>query len=202
MNLGILAGEGEYVVLLNNDTRCHELFLKSLWERMEEDRTGRLFSASACMLDWQDETLLDGAGDNYMLFGWPYARGKGRKASAYDKPVRIFSACGGAAIYRRSVLEEIGLFDENHFAYLEDVDIGYRANIAGYDNCYEPKAMVVVPPAPGIIPGKLQLWQKTVCIWSIKTCRFCNGLSMPRFYFLESSSSGCSSVKKGWEENT
>lgn len=143
VNVGIQAGEGEYVILLNNDTRCDGLFIKSLWDRMKGDETGRLFSASACMLDWKEETVLDGAGDNYTLLGWPYARGKGREASSYDKSVRIFSACGGAAIYRRSVLEEIGLFDENHFAYLEDVDLGYRANIAGYYNCYEPKARVV-----------------------------------------------------------
>ena len=52
-------------------------------------------------------------------------------------------ACGGAAIYRRSVFEEIGYFDEEHFAYLEDPDIGYRARIYGYENRYEPKAAVL-----------------------------------------------------------
>ena len=52
----------------------------------------------------------------------------------YDKNVSIFSACGGAAIYRRQVFEEIGYFDEAHFAYLEDLDIGYRARIYGYEN--------------------------------------------------------------------
>ena len=55
----------------------------------------------------------------------------------------MFSACGGAAIYRRSVFEEIGYFDEEHFAYLEDLDIGYRARIYGYENRYEPKAAVL-----------------------------------------------------------
>ena len=43
----------------------------------------------------------------------------------------IFSACAGAAIYRREVFEEIGYFDEMHFAYLEDIDVGYRAKICG-----------------------------------------------------------------------
>ena len=54
----------------------------------------------------------------------------------------MFSACGGAAIYRRALFEQIGYFDELHFAYLEDVDIGYRARIMGYKNKYTPKAVV------------------------------------------------------------
>ena len=52
--------------------------------------------------------------------------------SRYTKQKRIFSACGGAALYRKSILEEIGTFDENFFAYFEDVDLSWRANNAGY----------------------------------------------------------------------
>ena len=55
---------------------------------------------------------------------------------------QIFAACGGAAIYRRKILDKIGLFDEEHFAYLEDTYIGYRARIYGYENRYAPRAMV------------------------------------------------------------
>lgn len=55
---------------------------------------------------------------------------------------RIFSACAGAAIYRKELLEKIGLFDEAHFAYLEDVDVGYRANLYGYRNLFAPDAVV------------------------------------------------------------
>jgi hypothetical protein len=92
---------------------------------------------------WDKPELIDDAGDRYCVLGWAYARGKGNPAEAYGKPVRIFSACGGAAIYRRSVFDEIGFFDELHFAYLEDLDIGYRANIFGYRNLYEPGAEVL-----------------------------------------------------------
>ena len=77
------------------------------------------------------------------MLGWGYARGKGKPAAEYEKSCRVFSACGGAAIYRRRVFEEIGYFDENHFAYMEDLDIGYRAAIHGYQNFYEPKAEVI-----------------------------------------------------------
>ena len=60
----------------------------------------------------------------------------------YGRSRRVFSACAGAAIYRREVFEQIGYFDEMHFAYLEDLDVGYRARIYGYDNVYCPAAVV------------------------------------------------------------
>ncbi len=67
---------------------------------------------------------------------------QGSPCRKYTQPEKIFSACAGAAIYRRAIFEQIGIFDERHFCYLEDVDIGYRARIYGYDNLYEPRAVV------------------------------------------------------------
>jgi len=95
------------------------------------------------MLMWDRPDVLDDAGDRYCVLGWAYSRGKGKRASDYNESAEVFSACAGAAIYRRSVFEEIGYFDELHFAYLEDVDIGYRAQIYGYRNLYTPKAKVL-----------------------------------------------------------
>ena len=69
-------------------------------------------------------------------------RGTGRPVSNYTKADQIFTACAGAAIYRRNAFSKIGLFDENHFAYLEDIDVGYRAKIYGYKNTYCPTALV------------------------------------------------------------
>ena len=62
----------------------------------------------------------------------------------YKKDCEIFAACAGAAIYRRSLLsdEQVGLFDKEHFAYLEDIDIGYRAKIYGYRNWFAANAVV------------------------------------------------------------
>jgi len=141
VNVGIQAADSPYVILLNNDTKVCPHFIKGLYEAMEADPEA--FSVSAKMLMWDRHELLDGAGDRYCALGWAYSRGKGKAAARYDKPGRIFSACGGAAIYRKSVLNEIGLFDEAHFAYLEDLDIGYRAQIYGYHNLYEPSAEVI-----------------------------------------------------------
>ena len=141
VNVGIEASQTPYVILLNNDTEVLPGFVKYLEEAME--RSDKVFSVSARMLDMKKKELLDGAGDLYCALGWAFARGKGRPAEKYYfQPSEIFSACGGAAIYRREILKEIGCFDENHFAYLEDCDLGYRAQIYGYRNYYEPKAMV------------------------------------------------------------
>ena len=141
VNEGIRCAKSPYVILLNNDTKVKSGFIKSLYEAIEED--AKLFSVSAQMLMWDRPELVDDAGDQYCVLGWAFARGKGRPAAVYGRFAQVFSACGGAAIYRRSVFEEIGLFDENHFAYLEDLDIGYRARIYGYRNAYQPEAKVL-----------------------------------------------------------
>ena len=73
---------------------------------------------------------------------WAYARGKGKDIHSFEKEGRIFASCAGAAIYRKKVFEKIGYFDEEHFAYLEDIDVGYRARIFGYENWYVPAALV------------------------------------------------------------
>ena len=65
-----------------------------------------------------------------------------RRLQRYNRACNVFSACAGAAIYRREVFEKIGYFDEMHFAYLEDIDVGYRAKIAGYYNRYCPSAEI------------------------------------------------------------
>lgn len=140
VNEGIRMAQTPYVVLLNNDTVCDELFLEKLTEAMEEDDT--CFSCASRMVRMDHPELMDDGGDYYCALGWAYACGKGKTAEHYNRRKEIFSACAGAAIYRRSVFDEIGLFDEVHFAYMEDVDIAYRARIAGYRNLYIPEAVV------------------------------------------------------------
>jgi len=141
VNQGIRCCDSPYVILLNNDTKVYPEFVKELYEAIRTDE--KIFSVSAQMLMWDRPDLLDDAGDRYCVLGWAYSRGKGKNASDYNEPAEVFSACAGAAIYRRSIFEEIGYFDELHFAYLEDVDIGYRARIYGYRNLYTPKAKVL-----------------------------------------------------------
>ena len=140
VNIGIHAATAPYVVLLNNDTEAEPEFLQELYDGIR--RKPRAFSGGAMMLQFHDREKIDDAGNFYNALGWAFALGKGKPAADYNKERKIFSACGGAAIYRKDLLEELGYFDEEHFAYLEDTDIGYRAQIAGYENWYFPKAKV------------------------------------------------------------
>lgn len=141
VNAGIKMAESEYVILLNNDTQVREGFVEALVSAMEQDP--KIFSVNAKMLNMQKPELMDDAGDFYCALGWAFARGKGKPAKDYTARCSIFAACGGASIYRKAVFDEIGFFDEMHFAYLEDLDIGYRARIHGYRNLYEPRAEVL-----------------------------------------------------------
>ncbi len=140
VNEGIRRSACEYVILLNNDTIPFPDYVEQLINAMDADK--RRFSVSPKMIQAYHRELLDDAGDSYCLLGWAYQRGVGQPIDQFSKGGRIFSACAGAAIYRREVFEQIGYFDERHFAYLEDIDVGYRALIHGYINWYEPAAKV------------------------------------------------------------
>lgn len=140
VNTGIRAAKTAYVILLNNDTEAEPDYVAELLRAIES--SGRIFSVSPKMIQMYHRDLVDDAGDMYSIMGWAYQRGVGQETGRYDRPCHIFSACAGAAIYRREVFEEIGYFDEMHFAYLEDIDVGYRAKIAGYYNRYCPQAVV------------------------------------------------------------
>lgn len=140
VNDGIKKAETQYVILLNNDTVVKESFVEELVKAIEPSR--QIFSCSAKMLQLYDKQLIDDAGDYYCALGWAFARGKGEEAVKYSEDTRIFAACAGAAIYRKDIFDEIGYFDEAHFAYLEDIDIGYRAKIHGYQNKYAANAIV------------------------------------------------------------
>ena len=140
VNVGIKAADTPYVILLNNDTKVAPHYVEALERAM--DRSEKIFSVSSKMIQLYDHSKMDDAGDMYTLLGWAFQRGVGRPSTGYNRSCSVFSACAGAAIYRREVFETIGYFDEMHFAYLEDIDVGYRARIYGYDNIYCPTAIV------------------------------------------------------------
>lgn len=139
VNNGIRAVESEYVLLLNNDVVITSDFIGNLYRSIQSDK--RIFSVSSRMIRYYEREKIDDTGDFYNLLGWAYKRGDGKHISHLLKSTSIFSTCAGAGIYRRSVFDEIGLFDEHYFAYLEDVDVSYRGRIYGYKNCYEPTAV-------------------------------------------------------------
>ena len=140
VNIGIEKTDTPYVILLNNDTVIKDNYVKYLLDSIKKDPN--IFSVEPKMIQYHDPSKIDSAGTYYNALGWAYAYGKDKSVKKYNNIRKIFAACGGASIYRKKVFEEIGMFDEKHFAYLEDIDVGYRARIAGYDNIYCPAALV------------------------------------------------------------
>lgn len=140
VNQGIKASKSEYIFLLNNDTELESSCISNLITCIEKDEN--IFAVSSKMIQSHDRNKVDDAGDEYTIFGWTKRVGYGRSHDLYNQEREIFSACAGAALYRRSIIDEIGLFDENFFAYMEDVDISYRARIRGYKCIYCPNAVV------------------------------------------------------------
>jgi GT2 family glycosyltransferase len=140
MNECLRAGQTEFVVLLNNDI---ELDPDCLAELVAALRAHPQAAASAAKLrDYHDRRLLDGAGDVLLWRGAAIRRGQGKLDDGrYDEPSAIFAACGAVVAYRTSLLEEIGDFDEQYVAGLEDVDWSFRAQLLGYDVRYVPSAV-------------------------------------------------------------
>ncbi len=139
VNRGIEEADTDYVLLLNNDVELKDPdFLTMMVNTIDTDE--RIFSVSPKMIRYYEPETIDDTGDEYTLFGWVYKRGDGDPVSDYMIRDYVFSSCAGAGIYRRDLLLQLGNFDINHFAYLEDVDLGWKALIEGYRNVYQPKA--------------------------------------------------------------
>lgn len=129
----------KYIVLLNNDIRCDINFIKELTNGFISEDIG---SVASKMLNYYDNSIIDAAGDYINSRGLPTARGNGKKDSEeYDKETFVFSACAGAAAYRKEVFEKVGFFDEDFYAYFEDVDFGFRLQLMQYKCYYNPRAI-------------------------------------------------------------
>ena len=140
VNRGLERARGEYVALVNNDVELHPDCLRELAAALERDAGAA--SAASKMLRFDDRSVIDATGDTLRWSGVALQRGQGeRDTGQYDRPERVFSACAGAALYRRSAFAAVGMFDEAFFAYLEDVDWGFRAQLAGHGCAYVPTAI-------------------------------------------------------------
>lgn len=132
----------DYIALFNNDAVADPDWLENLAKTAEANPRAGMVAAKIAT---QDGTHLDSTGDFYSIWGFAFPRGRGEADTGqYDGTGsrRVFAASGGASLYRAATLEDIGLFDERFFAYFEDVDISFRARLAGWDVLYEPKARV------------------------------------------------------------
>jgi len=141
VNAGIRSSACPFVFLLNNDTELSMSCLRRLLTAAQDLPDFSFFAPR--MLCFHNRSVLDGAGDAYLRGGAGYRLGTMElNSGAYSKPGPVFGACAGAALYRRSLFDQIGLFDEDFFAYLEDVDFNLRLNRAGCKGYYVPAAKV------------------------------------------------------------
>lgn len=144
VNQGIEIAKSEYVYSVNNDVELEWNALEEIIKAMDESIAlgENPFSVQSKMIQHHNRKLIDDAGDEYTILAWTKKIGDGQPVERYDEKREIFSSCAGAALYRKSVLEEIGLFDKDFFAYVEDIDLSYRAQIYGYKNYFCPNSIV------------------------------------------------------------
>lgn len=141
VNTGIryaLKNNFEWIALINNDALPEKTWLEELYEIGKHDKdigivTGKLIRTNG---------LLDSTGDQYSTWGLPHPRGRDQKdIGQYQNVQKVFGASGGASLYRSTMLADVGLFDEDFFAYYEDVDISFRARLRNWEVVYQPQAI-------------------------------------------------------------
>jgi GT2 family glycosyltransferase len=141
VNVGIqhaLDHDYKFVALFNNDATADVNWLKNLVKGFEQDDS---IAAVTGLLLHQDGTTIDSTGDYYSIWGMPFPRSRGLQTKTAPQSEYVFSATGGATLYKTSLFKEIGLFDESFFAYYEDVDVSFRAQLAGHKIYYNKSAI-------------------------------------------------------------
>lgn len=136
-NRGIRASSGELVAILNNDIVLDPCWLENLLAR---DREPWSFWASRVVFA-SDPRLVDSAGDGMAVVGSAFKFGHGEAASEYLDEREVFGPCAAAALYRRSMLEQLGGFDPDFFLIYEDADLNFRARLRGFRCLYVPSAV-------------------------------------------------------------
>jgi GT2 family glycosyltransferase len=143
VNTGIsyaLDQNADAVALFNNDAIADKNWLGTLVEAMQENGT---FGIVTSKIIRSDKKRLDSTGDFYSAWGTAFPRGRDEEdIGQFETPEEVFAGSGGASLYRAAMLRRIGLFDQDFFAYYEDVDISFRARLAGWKVYYQPKAIV------------------------------------------------------------
>ncbi len=139
VNRGIESSAGEYVALLNDDVELAPDWLANLLEAL---RGADAWFASGKTLDYADRDRIDGAGDAVCRGGTSWRLGHGRPDGPwFDRPRATFFPSATATLFRREFFDRAGLYEEAFFAYLEDIDLGLRASLAGLAGVYCPTAV-------------------------------------------------------------
>lgn len=140
-NIGIKAAKGELIATLNNDTEVTSKWIEELVNAINSDE--KLGMCASKMLFMKNPELINSTGICISRSGACWDRGMfKRDEGQYESIGEVFGPCAGAALYRKSMLDEIGLFDEDFYAYMEDADLAFRGRLAGWKCLYVPKAVV------------------------------------------------------------
>lgn len=141
VNLGFEQATGQVFVPLNNDTEVDSHWAQALVERLQAYPDAGIIASK--MLLFAERDKIHSAGDGFGTDGIPVNRGVWQKDDGqFDADTYIFGGCGGAVAYRREMLDAVGPFDPDLFMYMEDVDLNWRAQLAGYKAVFAPKAVV------------------------------------------------------------
>ncbi|MFC1975247.1 glycosyltransferase family 2 protein [Chloroflexota bacterium] len=141
INRGFEQAQGEIIIPLNNDTEVVPGWAKALVDVLQAYPDAGMAASKMLLFDQRD--TIHSAGDAFGTDGIPINRGVWQKDEGqFDHDTYIFGGCGGAVAYRREMLEDIGFFDEDFFMYLEDVDLNWRAQMAGYRAVFALNAVV------------------------------------------------------------
>lgn len=143
MNPGLelaIQEKATYVAGCNNDAKPDKNWLKYLVDFLDKNPT---YGTAACKLLHTDGKTIDSTGDQYSIWGLPYPRGRDEPAGIqYDNQTDIFGASGGASMYRVKMLAQVGTFDQDFFAYYEDIDLSFRCQLVGWKTAFVPKSVV------------------------------------------------------------
>lgn len=140
-NTGITLSLGKFIALLNSDTEVAENWLEELYKAFHNHP--EISFCSSKMLFFTHKNRINNAGIKIKRNGDSSSIGAGQVDDLrFQKEAEVFGACAGASIYRKELFDEVGLFDESFFMYLEDVDLSFRAQLAGHRCLFVPKAVV------------------------------------------------------------
>jgi GT2 family glycosyltransferase len=142
-NSGIRAAQGELILTFNNDARADSRLLEELQKPMSDPNMAELKVGVCAAKILLADGRINSTGICLSRSGAAWDRGMFEPdLGQYDAEEVVFGTCAGAALYRKEMLDEIGLFDEDFFLYMEDVDLAFRARLAGWRCVYVPKAVV------------------------------------------------------------